>query len=225
MQTVISHFMELNEDKGLHASSVFHKYAKEYQEKFMDVSLYEEALDLFCNLITKENCKILDLACGPGNIAKYLLSQRADLIIRGIDLAPNMVLLAQHNNPNASFEVMDCRSIANLTDNFDAVVCAFCLPYLSKEETSKLLANINNLLNEEGVCYISTMEDDYKKSGYETSSKGDQIFMDYYESHYLIKELEKKDFEIVQTFRKTSLMSNNKKVVDLVIIARKKNGL
>ena len=217
--------MELNEDKSLHASSVFNKYAEEYQDRFMNVSLYEDSLNVFCNLITKENSKILDLACGPGNVSKYLLSQRSDLIIRGIDLAPNMVSLAQRNNPGAYFEIMDCRSIANLTEKFDAVICAFCLPYLSSEETNKLMKDINNLLNEEGICYISTMEDDHKRSGYETGSKGDQIFMHYYKAQYLVNELEKKNFGIVEIFRKTSTMSNGKEVVDLAIISRKENGL
>lgn len=216
--------MELNEDKSLHASEVFNKYAKEYQDRFMNVSLYEDALNVFCYLITKEKSKILDLACGPGNITKYLLSQHPDLIVRGIDLAPNMVLLAQSNNPSASFEVMDCRSIASITEKYDAVICAFCLPYLSKEETNKLIIDIYNLLNEGGICYISTMEDDYKKSGYEVGSKGDQIFMHYYEGQYLVNELEKKDFGVVETFRKTSIMSNGKEVIDLVIISRKKNA-
>jgi len=217
--------MELNEDKSLHASAVFNKYAKEYQDKFMNVNLYEDSLNVFCDLITKENSKILDLACGPGNITKYLLSQKSDLIILGIDLAPNMVLLAQHNNPGASFEVMDCRSIANLTQKFDAVICSFCLPYLSKEETNKLISDIDSLLNDEGICYISTMEDNYTKSGYETSSMGDQIFMHYYEGQYLINELAKNNFGIVEIFRKSSIMGNSKEVVDLVIISRKKNGL
>lgn len=217
--------MELNEDKSLHATSVFNKYAKEYQDKFMNISLYEDSLKVFCNLIIKENSKILDLACGPGNITKYLLSQKSDMIVRGIDLAPNMVLLAQQNNPNASFEVMDCRSIANLNEKYDAVICAFCLPYLSKEETNKLTGDISNLLNQGGICYISTMEGDYRKSGYETSSKGDQIFIHYYEGQYLVNELEKKNFGIVEIFRKASTMSNGKEVVDFVIISRKKNGL
>jgi 2-polyprenyl-3-methyl-5-hydroxy-6-metoxy-1,4-benzoquinol methylase len=217
--------MKLNEDNNLQASAIFNKYAKDYQDKFMDVSLYEDSLNTFCNLITKPNSKILDLACGPGNVTKYLLSKKSDLIILGIDLAPNMILLAQQNNPEASFEVMDCRVIENLPGKFDAVICAFCLPYLSQEEAKKLISNISNLMNETGTCYINTMEDDYEKSGYEVSSKGDKIFMHYYKADYLISELKKNNFEIIEVFRKKSTMTNGKEVVDLAIISRKESDL
>src|SRR5687768_12495213 len=111
----MSPFMERNQDKSQHASEIFNKYAREYQDKFMTVSSYQEPLNLFCDLISKEDAKILDIACGPGNVTKYLLSKKPELVVRGIDLAPNMVLLAQTNNPGASFEVMDCRSISALT--------------------------------------------------------------------------------------------------------------
>ena len=56
----------------------------------MDVSLYKGALKTFCNLIKKENAKVLDLACGPGNVTKYLLTEKPNLIVLGIDLATNM---------------------------------------------------------------------------------------------------------------------------------------
>lgn len=35
-------------------------------------------------------------------------------------------------------------------------MCGFCLPYLSKEETEKLINDVSRLLNPEGVFYIST---------------------------------------------------------------------
>ena len=214
--------MELSDDKSIEASMIFNKYAYEYQEKFMDVSLYTSGLKNFCSLIKKENAKVLDIACGPGNVAKYLLSEKPDLIVLGIDLAPNMTALAKRNNPNATFEVMDCRCISSLTEKFDAVVSAFCLPYLSKEETHKLINDISGLISDQGVCYISTMEDDYNKSGYETGSKGDQIYMHYYEVDYLINILTGCNFKIEEVSRIKSTMSNGKEVTDLVTIARRK---
>jgi len=215
--------VELPDDKSVEASLVFNKYASEYQEKFMDVSLYKGALKTFCNLIKKENAKVLDIACGPGNVTKYLLSEKPNLIVFGIDLATNMIALARGNNPSATFKVMDCRSISSLTEKFDAVVGAFCLPYLSREETHKLVNDISVLLSDQGVCYISTMENDYDKSGYETGSKGDQIYMHYHEGDYLINVLTSCNFKIEEVSRIKSTMSNGKEVTDLIIISRKKN--
>lgn len=191
----------------------------------MDVSLYKNALKTFCNLIKKENAKVLDIACGPGNITRYLLSEKPNLIVLGIDLATEMIALATCNNPNATFKVMDCRSISSLTVKFDAVVSAFCLPYLSKEEAHKLINDVSVLLTDQGVCYISTMESDYNKSGYETGSKGDQIYIHYYEVNYLINMLTSCNFKIEEVSRIRSTMSNGKEVTDLIIIIRKQNSL
>jgi predicted TPR repeat methyltransferase len=210
-------------DKSIEASLVFNKYAHEYQEKFMDVNLYKGALKIFCNLIKEDNARVLDIACGPGNVTSYLLSEKPNLIVLGIDLAANMIALAKSNNPNAAFKVMDCRSISRLTEKFDAVVGAFCLPYLSRKETHKLVNDISVLLNDQGVCYISTIEDDYNKSGYEAGSKGDQIYMHYHEGDHLINVLTSCNFKIEEVARVKSTMSNGKEVTDLIIISRKKN--
>lgn len=217
--------MELTDDKSREASVIFNKYAYEYQEKFMDVSLYKDTLKTFCNLINNENAKVLDIACGPGNVTRYLLSEKPHLIVHGIDLATDMITLASCNNPNATFEVMDCRSISTLTEKFDAIVCSFCLPYLSKEEANKLVNDMGFLLTDQGVCYISTMENDYNKSGYEVRGKGDQIYIHYYEGDYLINVLTRYDFRIEEVYRTISTMSNGKEVTDILIIGRKKNGL
>ena len=85
----------------------WNKLASLYQDWFMDLDLYNDTYDFICNSITKENAKILDIGCGPGNITKYLLSKRPDFDIYGIDIAPNMIELAEKNNPAASFAVMD----------------------------------------------------------------------------------------------------------------------
>jgi predicted TPR repeat methyltransferase len=119
---------------------------------------------------------------------------------------------------------MDSRSISSLTEKFDAVVAAFCLPYLSREETYKLVNDISILLSDQGVCYISTIENDYNKSGYEAGSKGDQIYMHYHEGDYLIKVLTSFNFKIEEVSRIMSTMSNGKEVTDLMIISRKENG-
>src|SRR4051812_15408408 len=105
-------------DKNKIAVAVFDKSAKKYQDKFMDVSLYHDTFDAFCDLVTKKGAMVLEIACGPGNITKYLLEKRPDLKILGTDLSPNMLELARANNPLAEFVLMDCRNIGSLNQKY-----------------------------------------------------------------------------------------------------------
>lgn len=209
-------------DTSKAAAEIFNKHANLYQDKFMDVSLYHDSLDFFCRSIKKQNASVLELACGPGNITKYILEKRPDLKIFGIDLAPNMLELAKQNNPSAEFKVMDCREIKNLNQKFDAVMCGFCLPYLSKEEAIKLIEDVSKLLNPGGVFYISTMEDDYSKSGFKKGSKGDEIFMYYHEGGYLTKTLEQNNFKTLNWRRQEFPEADGSVTIDLIIISQKK---
>jgi len=208
-------------DKNKTAVNVFNKHAKGYADKFMDVSLYSDSLDIFCSSIKKKNAEILELASGPGNITKHLLSKRSDLKILGTDLAPNMIELAKINNPNAYFQLMDAREILKLNKKFDAIMCGFCLPYLDKEETSNLIRDSFSILNPNGIIYLSTMEDEYSKSGIQIGSQGDEIYMHYYEAEFLTKTLEGNKFKIIDLQRINSVMGNGAKVVDLIMIAKK----
>ena len=73
----------------------WNKVAKLYQEKFMDLDLYDDTYDTFCAELPIENATILEIGCGPGNITKYLLNKRPDFRIEGIDISPNMIELAK----------------------------------------------------------------------------------------------------------------------------------
>ncbi len=203
------------------AKEIFNHYAIDYQNKFMNVDLYQHSFDLFCNNIPKGNAEILEIACGPGNITKYLLNIRPDFKILGIDLAPNMIELARINNPEAKFEVMDCRDIGLLPNKYDAIMCGFCLPYLSKEESVKLINDATLQLKSDGVLYISTMEDDYNKSGIQTNSYGDQIYMYFHQSDYLTQALQANGFKIIDLTRQDYPTQGETKTTDLLILARK----
>lgn len=207
-------------DKTKIAVDIFNKHASAYQNKFMDVSMYHDSFDLFCSHIKKKGAEILELACGPGNITKYLLDKRPDFKILGTDLAPNMIELAKLNNPSATFQLLDSRNIKTLNKTYDAILCGFILPYLSKEETEQLIKDTALILNSQGVIYISTMEDDYSKSGFKKGSAGDEIYMHYHQSDYLLEFLKNSGFEPIDLQRKIYLGQDNSNTVDLLIIAK-----
>lgn len=208
-------------DKNKQAVDVFNKLAQGYQDKFMDVSLYHDSFDAFCNLIKKENANVLELACGPGNITQYLLKKRADLNILATDLAPNMIELAKINNPQANFQLLDSRNIISLDKSYDAIMCGFCLPYLSKEEAIQLIADASKILTEDGVIYISTMEDAYINSEFKKGSSGDEIFMHFHEGDYLRDALKASGFKNINLKRQNCPTADSSIVTDLIIIAQK----
>lgn len=212
-------------DNSQRAAEIFNKYASEYNEKFKDVSMYHESFDVFCSAIKKQNAEVLELACGPGNITNYLLQKRPDLKILGTDLAPRMLELAKEMNPTVQFQLLDSREILELGKSFDAIMCGFCLPYLTKQEAMQLIDDTAKVLNQDGVIYISTMEDDNTKSGLRAGSKGDLIFMNFHEAGYLREALTVNGFEMISLSRKKYPGSDGTETVDLLIVAQKASSL
>lgn len=200
----------------------WNKVAKLYQDKFMDLDLYNTSYDIFCEQIIKKNPRILEIGCGPGNITNYLLKKRPDFMIEAIDISPNMLELAKINNPRATFKVMDCRLIDQIETKFDAIICGFCLPYLSKMDCEKLIKDFEKLLVNNGIIYLSFVEGDYTKSGYQTGSSGDRTYFYYHTLKNLSRELKNNTFEIIKLLEVTFNNNLRNEEMHTIIIANKK---
>lgn len=200
---------------------VFDSGAALYHKKYADVSAYSASLNLFLDSLPANAC-VLDVACGPGNLGRYLLDRRPDLRLTGVDLAPHMLELARQICPEAVFEEMDARHIGQLPSSFDGVLCGFGLPYLNREEAITLIANAANILKTNGLIYLSTMEDAYEKSSMQTStSTGQSLFMHFHEAGYLTEALHQHGFNIRSTQR-ISYDSSAGLVTDLVMVGSKR---
>lgn len=209
-------------DKYKETFQTWNKIASIYQDKFMDLDLYNDTYDLFAKNIPKNNSKILEIGCGPGNITKYLLDKRPDFKITAIDIAPKMIELAKKNNPSVDFRVLDSRSLNSLNIEFNAIIAGFCIPYLSKVDCEKLLNDCNNLLSNSGILYISFVEGNYENSDYQTGSSGDRIFFYYHNLNHFKKELGKNDFEIIEMSHKNFNKSDGTTEVHTILIAKKR---
>ncbi|MBF4472157.1 MULTISPECIES: class I SAM-dependent methyltransferase [Flavobacterium] len=200
----------------------WNKIASLYEEKFMNLDLYDKTYDFICDSILKEKAEILEIGCGPGNITKYLLSKRPDFNIHGIDIAPNMIELAKKNNPAASFSVMDIRHISELIAKYDGIICGFCLPYLSHSDGKKLIHGATQLLNNNGFLYISFVEGNPDKSDFQTSSSGDRSYFYFYELDQLKKQLLDNSFEDLTVFKVKYKRPESNEETHTILTARKK---
>ena len=208
-------------DRYKETFETWNKVALLYQDKFMDLDLYNDTYDFFCNSISKENAKVLEIGCGPGNITKYLLSKRPDFSILGIDIAAKMIELAKENNPSASFAIKDARQIDEIKTKYDGIICGFCLPYLSPTDVQKLITDCYNLLNENGLIYISFVEGDPNKSDFQVSSSGDRSYFYFHNLDDLKAKLVESNFDELNIFKVEYKKSESEIDVHTIVTAKK----
>ena len=208
-------------DKYKETFQTWNKVASLYQEKFMDLDLYNDTYDIFSGLISKKNSRILEIGCGPGNITKYLLNTRSDFKITATDIAPNMIDLAKKNNSTADFKVLDSRNIDQLNTEYEAIIAGFCIPYLSKTDCSKLIKDCSNLLVDAGYIYLSFVEGDYENSNFQSGSSGGRVFFYYHNLNDFRQELKFNNFELVEVIHKPFKKSDKSEEIHTILIAKK----
>ena len=209
-------------DRYKETFETWNKVASRYRDMFMDLDLYNDTYDFICDSISKDNAKILEIGCGPGNITKYLLSERPDFDIFGIDIAPNMIELAKNNNPTANFAIMDSGQIDEIKTKYDAIVCGFCLPYLSQTDSRKLITDCYNLLNENGLIYMSFVEGDPIKSDFQIGSSGDRIYFYFHNLDDLKTQLIENRFGELKTFKVEYKKTETQIDIHTILTAKKK---
>ena len=202
---------------------VFNSKAKLYEEKFMDQKMYARSLNHFCATVSN-NTRLLEIACGPGNVSKYLLNQNPSLHITGIDVAPNMIEIARKNNPQARYIVHDAKQLNRFHMGYDAVLSAFYAPYLNEEELAHHVSTISELLPSNGHFYLSTMEGERDFSNFFSSSTGDgpEIYIEFYPKDFVQELFLVNGFEIIYLELTDNPNNMGDSLHDLLIIGKKR---
>jgi enediyne biosynthesis protein CalE5 len=115
--------------------AIFSRHAAAYERRLDEVMERGEArgrqrvIDL---VDARPGMRVLDLACGPGNLASRLagmLAPGGEVV--GVDLAPGMIDRARARGiANARFEVMDIEELAFAAASFDAAACGHGLQFV-----------------------------------------------------------------------------------------------
>jgi hypothetical protein len=59
-------------DKYKETFDTWTSFADLYEERLMNLDLQNDSYDYICTSITKQNAKLLEMGCGPGNITKKI---------------------------------------------------------------------------------------------------------------------------------------------------------
>lgn len=163
--------------------------------------------------------RVLDLACGPANISRYIAARKA-ATFTCVDLSEQMLRLAGRHLPNAR---LLRESIIDFThaESFDLVLNGFGLPYLNGEECARCIRSSAAVLSPGGLLYLSFMLGE-GASLQRTSFGGDRLFaMHHHPEERVRRQLEEQGLHVEHRWALDYQESDGSVSTDLVLIALK----
>ncbi len=209
------------ESLNIHQLSTIESYdksANNFDRTIARLDNYHETYDFLVSLV-KDGSTVLDLACGPCNIGRYLLKFKR-LSIIGFDLSIKMLELAKSYVPDGVFMEQSIIEFS-LRDRVDVVINGFGIPYLNEDQVAASLRNTAHALKEGGFFYLSFMTG--KKSGFEKTSFGsDNAFYVYYHDRDgIIDILKCTGFQKIKEWNLDYKETDGSITKDVVLICRK----
>ena len=97
----------------------------------------------------------------------------------------------------------------------------FCIPYLAAADVQELFSQCAELIRENGLFYLSSMESDGQVARMVENDRGDEIFISNHDAEVVKSQLSKNGFSLVYENRKKLDPDNEQADTDLFLIARK----
>jgi SAM-dependent methyltransferase len=136
--------------------SSYDQVAKEYADKFLhefDHKPFDrELLDRFATMISTGG-RVLDLGCGPGQVARYLKSRGVNAM--GIDLSQQMVEHARRLNPGIDFVQGDMRKLDMPNESLAGIAAFYSIIHIPHEETPAVMTELWRVLAPDGLLLLS----------------------------------------------------------------------
>jgi len=102
---------------------------------------------------TRGNGSVVDLGCGPGQIAKYLRDQGVSVI--GVDLSAEMIKVAGSLSPGIDFRVGDMRRLDFEDASLAGVVAFYSIVHFEPAELDAVFREVRRVLRQDGLALIS----------------------------------------------------------------------
>lgn len=120
------------------------------------------------------DAKILDVACGPGLLSKYLAETRKKLVVVGVDISDYALKLAKKNCvslKNVSLKKGSVEQLPFKDGVFDAVVCKDSFHHFN--DPSLAIREMTRVLKKGGVLYLQDLKRDLPRYLFEQTCPPD----------------------------------------------------
>ena len=111
-------------------------------------------LGLFCDLVLGSGAgsAVGDIGCGTGRLAPFLAGR--GLVPCGVDLSPEMIRVAQRDQPGFRFDVADLRELPFADASLAGVVCWYSLMYCAPSSRASAFGELARVVRPGG--YLAT---------------------------------------------------------------------
>jgi ubiquinone/menaquinone biosynthesis C-methylase UbiE len=131
--------------------------ADDYVAAFADdlgrLPIDRSVLDVTAELLSREH-PVLDIGCGPGQVAKYLADRGIEMI--GMDLAPRMLFLAAQRTRRGRFVNSDMRALPFSSQSFSGAIAFYSIQHFPRLALGDALSEIRRVLVPDGILVVAT---------------------------------------------------------------------
>lgn len=185
---------EMKEDPVKETIECYEVTAEDYARGRLDPEVMRKQLEFF--IANLQGKKVLDVGCGPGRDVKFFTDHGLEAI--GIDLAENLLQIAQRVAPKVTFLKMDMRALGFAVGSFDGLWVLASLLHIPKEEVPATLRGFQRILKPNGLLYLSVKEG--KGGIWRDYGEGRRSFITFYRLGELRQLVEEAGFEIVKIY-------------------------
>jgi len=172
-------------DKNKQTIKAYDNNARFYADKFDSYDIRREDIDQAIKLNESKIDKVLELGCGNGRDAQYIISKIGNNNYIGLDASLGLIELAKQKIPEAEFHLKDIRDISFGADGFGIIFIFATLLHVNRQEMEKIIQSCHLWLKTGGILYISTKYGEYHEE--RTNNLGDDKYYYFYEP----KDIEK----------------------------------
>jgi ubiquinone/menaquinone biosynthesis C-methylase UbiE len=132
--------------------AVAEDYVLAFADDLADLPVDRSILDAALERIAGVGA-VLDLGCGPGQVAGYMASRRVQVV--GLDLSTRMLNLAAERTTTVAYTCGDMRSLPYRSGSFSAVVAFYSIQHIPRLTLQDALDEISRVLFPEGLLIVA----------------------------------------------------------------------
>jgi len=190
----------------------------QYVQEFFSDLTDAPWLDRFAEIVVPGG-RILDVGCGPGNFASYLVGK--GFAVDGIDISAGMIGAAKKLVPRGAFTVMNCSDLTFEDNSFDGILVAYSLLHLTKDDARKSLLEFSRTLKPGGMLCLLLKEGTGEHQLPASLAPGRTCFVQLWSQGEMTKLLTPMGFDVVQEDSGSPTSDKELQFRKLMLIARR----